>query len=73
MKLKIIAGLIAMAFMVLTVQPVLAAQEENQTPIVFLKEERATNPESLVRFMTDYIRSLPQFYICGEISYDKVY
>ncbi|MBP1764338.1 MAG: hypothetical protein H6Q65_1396, partial [Firmicutes bacterium] len=63
MKRKIIVGLIAIVCMAFSVQPVLAAQEENQNPIVFLKEERSTNPESLVRFMTDYIRSLPQFYI----------
>lgn len=73
MKLKNIVGLIAIACLVLTVQPVMASPEGDKTSTVFLKEEKATDPEALVQFMTDYIRSLPQFYICGEISYDKVY
>lgn len=74
MKIKIIVGLIAMALAAFPMQSALAAQEEGaKNSVVLQTETRSKVAENLIVSMTTYMKSLPQFYVCGEINYDVVY
>ncbi|HWR37969.1 MAG TPA: DUF2092 domain-containing protein [Patescibacteria group bacterium] len=71
MKQKIIVGLLALICVSMFFQPVWAAPEtaEVKTP----EPAAVSTQEKLVLSMTQFMNSLPQFYISGNASYDKVY
>jgi len=73
MKRKIIVALIALAVVAFPTQSLFAAQEMSNEPAISQVETRSAGAENLVISMTTYMKSLPQFYVCGEINYDVVY
>ena len=71
MKHKFLAGVVAFVCLLTFFQPVWAAPETvNAKPPVVVSTPA---PEELVLSMTKFMNSLPQFYISGSASYDKVY
>ena len=66
-----LVGLVVVTCLLLTFQPVWAAPTTvNEKPPVSFS---APAPEELVLSMTKFMNSLPQFYLSGTASYDKVY
>ena len=75
MRHKIIASLLFSALFCLMAQTVSAAPDQEATkPFKFsIQKETAASPEAIVNSMTTFMKALPQFYVAGQVSYDKVY
>ena len=76
MRHKIIVSLIFFALFCLMAQTVSAAPDQEATPKPFkfsIQSESATSPEALVHSMTTFMKALPQFYVAGQVDYDKIF
>lgn len=73
MKQKNIVVLLAVFCLVLVFQPAWAAPAADNLAVKAATATVDPDPERLVRSMTTYMKSLPQFYFSGQVLYDKVY